>query len=92
MNDWEKLRDRARMYQENYPAGTRILLISMGDDPNPIPSHTRATVEVVDDIGTLHCSFDNGRSLGLVPGEDRFRKLTEAELAEEGMEGGMVLG
>jgi hypothetical protein len=27
--------------------------------------------------------FDNGRSLGVVPGEDSFRKLTDEELAEE---------
>ena len=37
----------------------------------------------MDDIGTLHCDFDNGRSLGVVPGEDSFRKLTAEELAEE---------
>ena len=34
-------------------------------------------------MGTLHCNFDNGRQLGLVPGEDSFRRLTERELAEE---------
>lgn len=33
--------------------------------------------------GTVHCVFDNGRSLGVVPGEDSFRKLTAEELAEE---------
>ena len=33
--------------------------------------------------GTIHCDFDNGRSLGVVPGEDSFRKLTAEELAEE---------
>ncbi|MGN0450920.1 MAG: DUF4314 domain-containing protein [Acutalibacteraceae bacterium] len=31
----------------------------------------------------MHCDFDNGRSLGIVPGEDSFRKLTAEELAEE---------
>lgn len=34
-------------------------------------------------MGTVHCDFDNGRRLGLIPGEDSFRKLTDAELAEE---------
>ena len=34
-------------------------------------------------MGTLHCDFDNGRQLGVVPGEDSFRRLTDQELAEE---------
>lgn len=37
----------------------------------------------VDDIGTVHCEFDNGRNLGLIDGEDDFRALTAQELAEE---------
>ena len=40
----------------------------MGDDPRPIDPGTKGTVIHVDDIGTVHCSFDNGRQLGLVPG------------------------
>lgn len=59
------------------------MLLGMGNDPNPVESGTRGTVRVIDDIGTLHCDFDNGRSLGVVPGEDSFRKLTDEELAEE---------
>ena len=55
----------------------------MGDDPRPVENGTRGTVRVVDDMGTVHCDFDNGRRLGLIPGEDSFRKLTDAELAEE---------
>ena len=74
---------QAEYYKEAYPPGTRIMLLSMGTDPHPVEDNTRGTVVAVDDIGTLHCSFDNGRSLGLVPREDSFRKLTAEELAEE---------
>ena len=59
------------------------MLLSMGDDPNPVEDNTRGTVVGVDDIGTVHCRFDNGRSLGLIRSEDSFRRLTAAELAEE---------
>lgn len=59
------------------------MLISMGDDPRPIPPNTKGTVVSVDDMATVHCDFDNGRHLGLVYGEDSFRKLTEEELMEE---------
>lgn len=36
-----------------YPAGTKIVLDSMGDDPRPIPPGTKGTVVHVDDIGTV---------------------------------------
>lgn len=83
MNEWERLSKQAERYKEDYPPGTRIELLSMENDPNPVESGTRGTVKHVDDIGTLHCRFDNGRSLGVVPEEDSFRKLTDEELAEE---------
>lgn len=83
MNKIEAERCFAQRMKENYPPGTRIMLLSMGDDPRPVEDNTRGTVRVVDDIGTLHCVFDNGRSLGIVPGEDSFRKLTDEEITEE---------
>ena len=83
MNEFEKMHRRAQDTKEAYPPGTRIMLLQMGDDPRPVEVNTKGTVRVVDDIGTLHCDFDNGRQLGIIPGEDSFRKLTEEELAEE---------
>ena len=83
MNEWDRLRRAAAINKERYPPGTRIELIHMGDDPNPIPDGTRGTVTAVDDIGTVFCDFDNGRSLGLAYGEDSFRRLTPEEIAEE---------
>ena len=47
------------------------------------PSGVENSAFLIDDIGTIHCDFDNGRSLGVVPGEDSFRMLTDEELAEE---------
>ena len=83
MNEFDRLRNQAKMLKESYPKGTRVLLIQMGDDPRPVEPNTRGTVDVVDDIGTVHCTFDNGRHLGLVYGEDSFRKLTQEEIEEE---------
>lgn len=69
--------------RERYPEGTRIQLDHMGNDPRPISPGTNGTVKHVDDIGTIHCVFDNGRSLGLVPGEDSFHVLpVEKEVQE----------
>ena len=75
----ETSRERVDRIKRQYPKGTRIELIQMGDDPRPIPSGTRGTVEFVDDIGTVHCRFDNGRSLGLIVTEDIFRPLLDGE-------------
>ena len=82
MNKFEAERRFAQRMKDNYPPGTRIMLLQMGDDPRPIEPNTRGTVAVVDDMGTLHCHFDNGRQLGIVSGEDSFRRLTDQELAE----------
>ena len=64
--------------REQYPYGTRIICLHM-NDPRPIPDNTCGTVVHVDDMGTVHCRFDNGRQLGLIPYIVDFRKLTTDE-------------
>jgi hypothetical protein len=58
-----------------YPKGTRIQLIHMSDPWHPIETGTKGTVRLVDDMGTIHVNWDNGRSLGLIVGEDSFEVL-----------------
>ena len=70
--------------KERYPEGTRICLDRMNDDPFPVESGTLGRVDHVDDIGTLHCIFDNGRTLGVLPGVDDFHVIREGlEQTEE---------
>ena len=69
MNEWDRLHRQAERYKAEYPSGTRIMLLSMGNDIHRVKDNTRGTVLTVDDIGTLHCKFDNGRSLGRIPRE-----------------------
>lgn len=59
--------------------GDRVSLVSMGDDPAPIPRGTQGTVTNVScwtggewNIGV---KWDNGRTLGLVYPEDKFVKV-----------------
>lgn len=61
-----------------YPPGSRVLVASVEDPYTTIPSGTQGTVIAVDDIGTVHCSFDNGQSLGLIAGVDVFSKVEPA--------------
>ena len=74
---------QAERTRQNYPPGTRILLEEMVDQFAPVCSGMRGTVVHVDDAGQIHMKWDNGRSLALIPEIDSFRRLTEAELAEE---------
>lgn len=76
-------RERVEHIKNQYPPGTRIQLHHMGDDPHPIPDGMTGTVDLVDDIGTVHCTFDNGRLLGLIPGEDSFSVIAPEESPEE---------
>ena len=60
--------------RERYPAGTAVELIRKEDVSAP-PAGTLGKVIAVDDIGTVHIAWQNGSSLGCVPGVDSFRKL-----------------
>ena len=60
--------------RREYPAGTRVELLSMEDIQAP-PIGTRGTVRGVDDTGSLLMRWDNGSSLNVVYGEDLVRKL-----------------
>lgn len=52
-------RQRAAATRLNYPPGTRLVLISMDNDPIPIPTGTRGTVLGVDDAGSIMMRWDN---------------------------------
>ena len=59
-----------------FPAGSRVKLVHMEDIQAPPPG-TLGRVLAVDDMGTIHVSWDNGSSLGVVYGEDRCRRVDE---------------
>ena len=57
--------------RQKYPPGTRVELVSMNDPYNTkLKPGDLGTVQCVDDIGTIHTSWDCGSSLGIVFGED----------------------
>ena len=70
-----KFNDKINRIKADYPVGTRIQLDHMDDTYSPIPDGMTGTVTFVDDMGTLHMHWDNGRSLGVCPDVDRFHKI-----------------
>lgn len=67
-------RETVERIRKQYPAGTRVKLISM-DDPQAPPPGTRGTVKGVDDIGSIMIAWDNGCGLSAAYGQD----VVEAE-------------
>ena len=63
---------------QKYPKGTRVELIHMADEQAP-PTGTKGTVKHVDDMGTIHVSWETGSSLGLIPGVDSFKVIEGGE-------------
>ena len=59
-----------------YPAGTRVELVRMEDEYSRLKPGDRGTVTGVDDIGTIHVSWDCGSGLGIAYGEDQCRKVS----------------
>ena len=64
--------------RSQYPAGARVELIHMDDPYNrKLVPGCKGTVRCVDDMGTIHVSWDCGSSLGVVYGEDSCRVIKE---------------
>ena len=62
--------------RKQYPPGTRVELVKMNDPYNTkLTPGSKGTVVTVDDIGTIHVSWDCGSSLGIIFGEDTCKKI-----------------
>jgi hypothetical protein len=70
-------RSFAERMKRNYPEGTPIVLDQLNDPYRDLPAGLKGIVQKVDDIGTVHCIFENGSVFGLISGEDQFHKDTE---------------
>lgn len=69
-------RHRIEVLRNQHPNGCTVELVHM-EDPQAPPKGTRGKVLHVDDIGTIHVEWENGSTMGVVPGVDMVRRLTE---------------
>lgn len=63
------------MTRPDPPAGTRIRLVSTSDQHTRLRPGDEGVVTFVDSLGTVHARWDDGSTLGLVPGEDRWTEV-----------------
>ena len=58
--------------------GIRIRMVNM-EDKSPVDEGLEGTIEQIDDLGTLHVRWDDGRMLGVIPGFDKYELLPPSE-------------
>ena len=72
--------EQLKALREQYPKGCRVKLIHMNDPYRPdVKADALGTVLYVDDIGTIHVSWDCGSSLGVVLGKDSCTRIDEED-------------
>lgn len=67
-------REQVERIRKQYPAGTKVRLVSMDDVQAP-PVGTIGEVLAVDDAGDLIMSWSNGSGLNVVLGQDVVEKI-----------------
>lgn len=65
-------RELIQSLRKQYPKGSHITLDYMNDPYHPVEPGTTGTLQHIDDAGTFHVAWHNGRTLGLIYGEDSF--------------------
>ena len=61
--------------REDFPVDSTVEVVEFHDQYRDVPAGTRGHVLCVDDTGTVHCSFENGVSLGCIWGIDVIRRI-----------------
>lgn len=69
--------------RNTFPPGIRVELIRMDDPYTKISKGTQGTVINVDDIGTIHISWDGYHCLGVVYGKDSCRVIDPDNATKE---------
>lgn len=69
---------RTRQHAETLcKIGDRVRMVQMDpNDPDPQTPGVEGTVLYIDDVGTIYPRWDNGRSVGLIPGVDQFEVIS----------------
>lgn len=79
--------EQAKFIGQSYHPGTKVVLDEIMEDPYcEMPAGLTGIVDSVDDLGQIHCHWENGSSLALIPGVDHFHKDMTQEPVMENIE------
>ncbi|MSS89057.1 DUF4314 domain-containing protein [Eisenbergiella tayi] len=80
--------EQAKFIRHDYQPGTKVVLDEKMEDPcREMPVGLTGIVDSVDDLGQIHCHWENGSSLALIPGVDHFhRDMTQEPVMESSEE------
>lgn len=63
--------------------GRQVKLVFTDDECTRLRPGAEGTIDLVDDLGTILVAWDDGSSLGLVPGRDRWLEVPPGSMFEE---------
>lgn len=75
-------REEIMRIKEEYPKDAQVRLYRMNGEPQ-MPTGMKGKVKLVDDIGQIHVSWENGSTLPLNTEEDQFDIITSEEIISE---------
>jgi len=58
-----------------FSVGDRVELVFTSDTYTSLKPGDKGTITLIDSLGTIHVKWDNGSSLGIIPGEDTIKKV-----------------
>lgn len=73
--------EQAKLIRQHYQPGSKVVLDENMEDPYcEMPAGLTGIVDSVDDLGQIHCHWENGSSLALIPGVDHMQRAFSSEL------------
>lgn len=70
-------RSQVEAVKKSFPVGMRVECVQLDDPYTSVYPGEKGTVSHVDDTGTIHVRWDNGRMLGAILGVDYVRAIKE---------------
>lgn len=75
--------NKLKEIKEKYPIGSKVKLLKDMDDKYPVLAGTIGTVDYIDSEGQLHMTWENGRTLALLPDIDQFEILNTSSIEKD---------